>query len=207
MSVLARTGRHKQRYQDHLRLVAGCIPYKRVEDKTCRAEERLLVLMISTPKRNDLVFPKGGWEDDESLTEAACREAYEEAGVQGVISEIPLGVWEFRSKSNENSSSKVGCCKGYMFALQVTQELHQWPGLSNYNRIWVEIDKAFEVCRYEWMRDALKSFMKSVSDTETEVEHQMMLMSSTSSYLGNNSSCCPTPQSPILTSSPNFLEL
>jgi diphosphoinositol-polyphosphate diphosphatase len=48
--------------------------------------ERLQVLMISTPKRSDLIFPKGGWEDDESIGEAACREAFEEAGVKGVLS-------------------------------------------------------------------------------------------------------------------------
>ena len=29
---------------------------------------------------------QGGWEDDESIDEAACREAFEEAGVKGVIS-------------------------------------------------------------------------------------------------------------------------
>lgn len=29
---------------------------------------------------------QGGWEDDESIDEAACREAFEEAGVKGIIS-------------------------------------------------------------------------------------------------------------------------
>lgn len=28
---------------------------------------------------------QGGWEDDETVTEAACREALEEAGVKGII--------------------------------------------------------------------------------------------------------------------------
>lgn len=76
--------------------------------------------MISSPNRDNLVFPKvrvhafwpsywtqinqivlncilwtvlivhrsliqGGWEDDESVTEAACREALEEAGVKGIL--------------------------------------------------------------------------------------------------------------------------
>lgn len=77
-------------------------------------EKELLVLMISSPSRDDLVFPKvsiflficnvlkallrsnseprntffcdqGGWEDDETMSEAACREAWEEAGVKGVL--------------------------------------------------------------------------------------------------------------------------
>ena len=33
-----------------------------------------------------LMLLQGGWEDDESIDEAACREAFEEAGVKGIIS-------------------------------------------------------------------------------------------------------------------------
>ncbi|XP_050221284.1 nudix hydrolase 13, mitochondrial-like isoform X2 [Mercurialis annua] len=162
-SLLARTGRHRQRYQGHLRLVAGCIPYKiekkNIEDGNCKVEESILVLMISTPKREDLVFPKGGWEDDESLEEAASREAMEEAGVQGILAENPLGAWEFRSKSSEKSSSLIGGCRGYMFALEVTQELHCWPGQSNYSRKWLTTEEAFKLCRYDWMKEALQNLL------------------------------------------------
>ncbi|KAB2625047.1 nudix hydrolase 12 [Pyrus ussuriensis x Pyrus communis] len=89
MSCLtARTGRQRQRYDGHLRLVSGCIPYKFEKIAGgCNGniEQKLLVLMISSPNRDDLVFPKGGWEDDETMREAACREALEEAGVKGVL--------------------------------------------------------------------------------------------------------------------------
>nr|ACG30412.1 nudix hydrolase 13 [Zea mays] len=97
----ARKGRLKQRYDKEFRLVAGCVPYRvRVNkkdddevvgnpcssslgDDTGTAEVE--VLMISTPNRADMVFPKGGWEDDEDVYQAASREAMEEAGVKGVI--------------------------------------------------------------------------------------------------------------------------
>ena len=32
-----------------------------------------------------LFFCQGGWEDDETVIEAACREALEEAGVKGIL--------------------------------------------------------------------------------------------------------------------------
>lgn len=38
-----------------------CIPYKfekNDENKNCKMEKKVLVLMISTPNRDDLVFPK-----------------------------------------------------------------------------------------------------------------------------------------------------
>ncbi|KAL6136005.1 hypothetical protein ACLB2K_061307 [Fragaria x ananassa] len=86
-SVLARTGRRRQRYENNLRLVSGCIPYRITEDmndedhsSSSHIENKIQVLMVSSPDRDDLVFPKGGWEDDETVLEAASREAFEEAG-------------------------------------------------------------------------------------------------------------------------------
>jgi diphosphoinositol-polyphosphate diphosphatase len=66
------------------------VPYRVKKDE---ANPRILgdvpgqveVLMVSTPNRADMVFPKGGWEDDEEVYEAASREAMEEAGVKGIV--------------------------------------------------------------------------------------------------------------------------
>jgi len=96
MVVVARKGRLRQRYDGEYRLVAGCVPYR-----VGAAGGQPQLLMVSTPNRDDLVFPKvhtldqfqfsysalelssvlartvwqGGWEDDEDVHEAACREA------------------------------------------------------------------------------------------------------------------------------------
>jgi diphosphoinositol-polyphosphate diphosphatase len=61
--VVARTGRLRQRYDNEYRLVAGCVPYRVKKDE---ANPRILgdvpgqveVLMVSTPNRADMVFPK-----------------------------------------------------------------------------------------------------------------------------------------------------
>ncbi|CAN6248424.1 unnamed protein product [Urochloa humidicola] len=115
--LVARKGRLRQRYDGEYRLVAGCVPYR------LGADGQPELLMVSTPNRDDLVFPKGGWEDDEDVHEAACREALEEAGVKGAINRTALGMWVFRSKSSPVSGdSPRGACKGYIFALEVTEE-------------------------------------------------------------------------------------
>uniref|UniRef100_A0A1D1XMI1 Nudix hydrolase 12, mitochondrial n=2 Tax=Anthurium amnicola TaxID=1678845 RepID=A0A1D1XMI1_9ARAE len=164
MDQSARTGRQRQRYDGHYRLVAGCIPYRlkqNVKDKTASLVDRLEVLMISSPNRDDLVFPKGGWEDDETIDQAACREAFEEAGIRGIIHGEHLGMWVFRSKSRQNSCSQEGACKGYMFALQVTEELDSWAEESCHKRRWLSVPEAWNLCRYPWMREALE---KCVND-------------------------------------------
>lgn len=167
--LLARTGRERQRYENNVRLVSGCIPYRITKDKeehNIDLEERIEVLMISSPHRTDLVFPKGGWEDDETVLEAACREALEEAGVKGILRECPIGEWEFRSKSRKELCDMEGGCKGLMFALEVTEELETWPEQEYRDRKWLNTKDAFEFCRYEWMREALDRFLSLMKEEE-----------------------------------------
>ncbi|XP_054803398.1 nudix hydrolase 12, mitochondrial-like isoform X2 [Prosopis cineraria] len=156
--VVARTGRHRQRYEDNFRLVSGCIPYrwrKDINDQKGHTEHTIEVLMVTSPKRDDLVFPKGGWEDDETVLEAACREALEEAGVKGIPRENPLGVWEFRSKSSQELCKLEGGCRGYMFALEVTEELETWPEQKKRDRQW-----------------ALEEFVKVIMAEDIELQKQ-----------------------------------
>ncbi|KFK43557.1 hypothetical protein AALP_AA1G141900 [Arabis alpina] len=183
MSVLSsRTGRDRQRYDNNFRLVSGCIPYRLIKDEETEEDSsvdfvnKLEVLMVSSPNRHDLVFPKGGWEDDETVLEAASREAMEEAGVKGILRELPLGVWEFRSKSSCVEDECFGGCKGYMFALQVTEELEAWPERENRERKWLNVKEALELCRYEWMQRALEEFLRVMEEetrlrTEEETLH------------------------------------
>jgi diphosphoinositol-polyphosphate diphosphatase len=37
-----------------------------------------------------------------------------------------------------------GGCRGYMFALEVTEELEAWPEQKNRARQWVILNKSFE---------------------------------------------------------------
>ncbi|XP_028761161.1 LOW QUALITY PROTEIN: nudix hydrolase 12, mitochondrial-like [Neltuma alba] len=171
--VVARTGRHRQRYEDNFRLVSGCIPYRwRKDIRDQKGTEHIIeVLMVTSPKRDDLVFPKGGWEDDETVMEAACREALEEAGVKGIPRENPLGMWEFRSKSSQDLCNMEGGCRGYMFALEVTEELETWPEQKNRDRQWLNVREAFRLCRYDWMCEALEEFLKVITE-DRELQEQ-----------------------------------
>ncbi|GAB4828722.1 hypothetical protein Ancab_018390 [Ancistrocladus abbreviatus] len=68
-----------------------CIPYRfRSSSKIGKGNvnEEVEVLVISSQKGQGMFFPKGGWELDESLEEAACRESLEEAGVLGTIEKL-----------------------------------------------------------------------------------------------------------------------
>ncbi|XAR72200.1 NAD(+) diphosphatase [Bertholletia excelsa] len=148
VSLVSRTGRHFQRYNKGHRLVVGCIPYRY---KTCRKkglENELEVLVISSQKGQGMLFPKGGWELDESVEEAVSRETLEEAGVLGNV-EAELGKWNFKSKSRGIYH------EGRMFSLLVTEQLDLWPEKNFRQRVWMNVAEAREVCQHWWMKEAL----------------------------------------------------
>ncbi|KAF7836204.1 nudix hydrolase 16, mitochondrial-like [Senna tora] len=160
--LVARTGRLKQRYENGFRLVAGCVPfrYRNSDDCTGSSSKKIVeVLMISSPSGPGLLFPKGGWENDETVEEAAVRESVEEAGIRGDLTGF-LGYYEFRSKTHQDEFSPEGLCKASMFALFVKEELQSWPEQKFRNRRWLSVSEAIGSCRHAWMRDALEYFCK-----------------------------------------------
>jgi len=60
-----------------------CIPYRYKKNGT--QEKEIEVLLISAQKGSGMQFPKGGWEKDETMEQAALRETIEEAGVIGSV--------------------------------------------------------------------------------------------------------------------------
>lgn len=175
--LVARTGRHQQRYEKGCRLVAGCIPFKyRICDESSgvgvTSDVKIVeVLMINSTNGPGLLFPKGGWENDETVEQAAEREALEEAGVRGKIMDY-LGEYFFKSKTLQDDSSPEGMCKAAMFALLVDEELQCWPEQSTRQRSWLSIPEAMGCCRYPWMREALEEgFIKWHANYVREEDH------------------------------------
>ncbi|CAA0842835.1 Nudix hydrolase 16- mitochondrial [Striga hermonthica] len=161
--LVARTGRHQQRYEDGYRLIAGCIPfrYRNVKENGDGTHENMVeVLMISSTGGPGLVFPKGGWENDETAEEAAEREAMEEAGVRGDLVHF-LGSYPFKSKTLLDEYSPEGLCKAAMYGLHVKEELECWPEKSHRERSWLTISEAIGCCRHAWMREALEKGFSS----------------------------------------------
>lgn len=164
-SLVARTGRHHQRYDHGYRLVAGCVPFRFRADRTLKNDvhHTIEVMMVTTQGGPGLLFPKGGWETDETAEEAACREAYEEAGVRGDLKGC-IGSWDFKSKRQQSHHSPEGLCRAYMFALIVKEELDTWPEQHSRERHWLTVAEAMEKCRYEWMQRVLEQCIVHLSD-------------------------------------------
>ncbi|CAK9150354.1 unnamed protein product [Ilex paraguariensis] len=161
--LISRSGRHLQRYNKGRRLVVGCIPYRYKNGNGDAIKDELEVLVISSQKGQGMMFPKGGWELDESVEEAASRESLEEAGVLGNV-ECQLGIWSFKSKS-------LGIYhEGYMFPMLVTEQLDLWPEKNARKRLWMTVAEAREVCQHWWMKEALDILVDRIKSSRHEEE-------------------------------------
>ncbi|XP_058079354.1 nudix hydrolase 18, mitochondrial-like [Magnolia sinica] len=163
VTLVSRTGRHLQRYSSiGRRLVVGCIPYRFIEDETSKncSDRDIEVLVISSQKGygHGVLFPKGGWETDESMVDAASREALEEAGVRGDVQER-LGKWSFKSKRYGTYYD------GFMFPLLVKEQLDLWPEEHVRHRRWVTVAEARESCQQWWMKEALETLVNRLSNS------------------------------------------
>ncbi|XP_068336847.1 nudix hydrolase 18, mitochondrial-like isoform X2 [Pyrus communis] len=165
-ALVARTGRHLQRYSKGRRQVVGCIPYRYKASKQTPLKDdaqELEVLVISSQKGKGMLFPK-----DESKEGAASRETLEEAGVRGLIG-CELGKWSFKSKSHDSDY------EGYMFPLLVQEQLDFWPEKNLRQRVWMNVEEAREVCQHWWMKEALDRLVYRLTQQQ---KHQGPLLKS-----------------------------
>ncbi len=93
----------------------------------------LEVLMITSRKRKRWVLPKGVKELDLSPQDSAAKEALEEAGIQGVVSEAPIGSYQYDKWG--------GTCTVEVFIMDVQNVLDEWEE-SYRDREWVSLEEA-----------------------------------------------------------------
>ncbi|KAK9477358.1 NUDIX hydrolase domain-like protein [Lipomyces japonicus] len=138
-AMTAREGRDKQRYAaSGARLVAGVVAL---------TPDKSHVLVVSSTQRQDkFVLPKGGYETDEPTPQdAAIREAWEEAGVVGKITESLGVIDDLRPPKLFANPAKPAThprAEYHFFEMQVEDELDVWPESNKRIRKWISYKEA-----------------------------------------------------------------
>lgn len=93
-----------------------------------------LVCMVTSRSGRRWVLPKGRIEVRQSAADAAVAEAWEEAGVMGRLSELPVGSYEYEKWDRPHYV--------HVFVLHVETVTEQWPEWEHRTREWVTPDEA-----------------------------------------------------------------
>jgi len=112
------------------------------------SSDRSQVLLIQSSNRKGWVLPKGGWETDEATQEdAACREAWEEAGIECKVDKDLGEVDESRSESQIRKNPFAPRAMYRFYEVKVKEEKDTWPESHKRTRMWMSYAKAKDMLK------------------------------------------------------------
>ena len=122
---------------------SAVIPYRRHHETAV-----LEVLLVTSRRRTRWVIPKGIIEPELTAQTSAVKEAFEEAGIRGNISEQPIGFYLYHKWK--------GVCRVEVFLLEVTDVFETWPEADERDREWMNVAEAARRVREEDLKALLR---------------------------------------------------
>ena len=117
---------------------AGVIPTR--QGKIC---------LVTSRSGKRWVVPKGCIEPGKNAGEIALQEAWEEAGLVGLLSQEPIGTYVYEKDGT--------ICHVILFLLEVTAELDNYPEKGIRQRSWIGFDQALLSLEDSGLRDIIRA--------------------------------------------------
>jgi ADP-ribose pyrophosphatase YjhB (NUDIX family) len=127
----------------------GALPYIITSDGVVR------VLLVTSRGKRRWIIPKSWPIADLSVAESAAREAFEEAGLLGmIIGTVPVGScrYEKRHSDGEPATFEVS-----VFLFAVERQLRKWPEKTQRTTRWYDIGKASEMVTPQDLGEVLRN--------------------------------------------------
>ena len=106
---------------------------------------QLCLVTSSSGKR--WVIPKGMIDPGKTPAEIALQEAWEEAGLLGILGAV-LGTYQYEKYG--------GTCLVTVFAMQVHETRDDWPERTVRRRAWLALEEALALIEEEGLREILR---------------------------------------------------
>ena len=126
-------------------LQAAAIPIK---------DGRVCLVTSSSGKR--WVVPKGLIDEGKTAGEMALQEAWEEAGLVGMLDSEPVGTYLYAKYG--------GTCHVTVFLMQVAEVADDWPERSLRERRWVRPAEAFRLIDDEGLRLVIRGALANLRE-------------------------------------------
>ena len=113
------------------------------------------VMIITSRETGRWIIPKGWLKKDMDAHELAAVEAYEEAGLRGIISEKPVGQYRYLKRLDDGQDIK---CDVIVFPLLVETHALDWPEKPERKYLWTRPNKAAKLVDDDGLADLLRGF-------------------------------------------------
>ena len=126
----------------------GALPWR-------RRDGALEVLLVTSRETRRWVAPKGWPRPYKSDAEAAATEAWEEAGVKGLIGPVPIGGYSYSKRLKDGSERP---CRVKVYPLEVTVDRDDWPEAAQRDRRWMSPAEAADLVAEPELARLLRAF-------------------------------------------------
>ena len=113
------------------------------------------ILLVTSRRTRRWIIPKGWPMDGIKPTEAAAREAEEEAGVTGVIEKTAVGHYNYMKLLRDGGELP---CRVEVFPLKVTDESPDWDEMDARERRWCSVAEATGAVRELQLKMVIRRF-------------------------------------------------
>ena len=118
----------------------------------------LEVLLITSLGTGQWIVPKGWPKKNRSSSQTALEEAYEEAGIKGIITDEPIGEYHYQK---ENKSGVQLNCVASVYAIAVTDTVSDFPEAGRRKLAWLPPHEAAERVSNPELAKLLEGFKPS----------------------------------------------
>jgi len=115
------------------------------------------IMLVTSRDTGRWVIPKGWPIDGLEPHLSAAREAYEEAGLIGITSEIELGHFRYLKKRKQSDDADVLL---RVFPMVVEVQLEDWPERAWRNTRWFAAEEAAQSVEEEGLADIIRRFAR-----------------------------------------------
>ena len=120
-----------------------------------RVHEGVEVLLISSRDTGRWVLPKGWPMQGRTPSGTAAREALEEAGVVGKISDQPVGAYHYMKRKK---SGREVLCHVTVFPMQVERQRKTWPEMHQRRTCWFPLAEAATLVNEPELQQVIRNF-------------------------------------------------
>jgi 8-oxo-dGTP pyrophosphatase MutT (NUDIX family) len=131
----------------------AALPFRR------RADMHVEVMLITSRDTGRWLIPKGWPVPGLSPQGSAAREAQEEGGLVGRISDQAIGSFHYDKRLPDGSAVT---CKVDVFALEVERQMGVWPERDERSRRWFAWEEAAEVVQEPELQTLIRSLANSL---------------------------------------------
>ena len=124
------------------------------------------VMLVTSRGRQRWIIPKGWPHSGRAPCDSAAREAFEEAGVLGLVGQALPGV-SFRYKKRLKKG-RVTVCDVHVCPLNVARQRQQWPERIQRDIKWVSVKEAAATVQNVRLREIIRRWAQMTAAPERE---------------------------------------